>query len=82
MRGKLQYRGNPIHIFEDYSPGVLDQRSGYQVVVKELYNLGLKPTLHYQAKLFVTLDKEGKKQLFSPQEAQELVSSFSRPQVN
>ena len=81
MRGKLQYRGNPIHIFEDYSPDVLNQRSEYRDVMKDLYNLGLKPTLHYPAKLFVTLDK-GKKRLFSPQEAQELVSSLKRPRPN
>lgn len=44
--------------------------------MKALYNLGLKPALHYQAKLFVTLEKEGKRRLFFPKEAQELVSSY------
>lgn len=75
MRGKLQYRGDPIHIFEDYSPDVLDQRSEYRVVMKELYNLGLKPALHYPAKLFVTPKNGGKKRLFSVKEAHDFVST-------
>ncbi|KAG5280126.1 hypothetical protein AALO_G00085250 [Alosa alosa] len=74
MRGRLLYRGDPIHIFKDYSPDVLNKRSEFRDVMKELYNL--KPALHYPAKL----KHEGKKRLFSPQEARELVSSYRRPQ--
>ncbi|XP_060780513.1 long-chain fatty acid transport protein 2-like [Neoarius graeffei] len=55
LRGKLQYRGTPIQIFEDYSPDVLEMWSEYRDVMKELYSLGLKPSLQYPARLFVTL---------------------------
>lgn len=75
IRGKLRYRAIPIHIFEDYSPDVLNQRSEYRDVMKELYKPGLKPALHYAAKLFVTPKNEGKKQLFSVKEAHNLAST-------
>ncbi|KAI4802306.1 hypothetical protein KUCAC02_020154 [Chaenocephalus aceratus] len=46
-RGKLQYKGTPIAIYEDYTPEVMEQRYKYrEVMVVELYNLGLKPALH------------------------------------
>ena len=40
--------------------------------MKELYKLGLKPALHYPAKLFVMLKNKGKERPFSLKEAQEL----------
>ena len=80
MRGRLWYRGDPVHIFEDYSSDMLKQRSEYRDIMRELYNLGLKSALHFPAKLFVTLKNQGKKRLFFPQEAQEFVSSYRRPQ--
>lgn len=63
-RGKLQYRGTPIHIFEDFSPNVLQMRSEYRDIMSYV-SLGLKP-----AKLFVTLE-DGKKRLFPVKEAQD-----------
>lgn len=81
MRGKLRYRGDPVHIFEDYSPDVLKQRSEYRDVMKELYTLGLKPALHYPAKLFLTPKNEGKKRLFSVKEVQDLASTYCNLQL-
>lgn len=81
LRGTLQYRGTPIQIFEDYSPEVLDMRSEYRDVMKDLYNLNLKPSLLYPAKLFVTLDKNADRtRLYSVKEAEDLVSKHRRAQ--
>lgn len=48
-RGKLEFRGQPIRIVEDYSPEVISQRTEYKDVMAELYKLGLKPALIYPA---------------------------------
>ncbi|KAF3837750.1 hypothetical protein F7725_009518 [Dissostichus mawsoni] len=50
-RGKLQYQGTPIAIYEDYAPEVMEQRYKYRGVMAELYNLGLKPALLFPARL-------------------------------
>lgn len=68
MRGKLHYNTKAIYINEDYSPEVLEMRADYKDVMKDLYNAGLKPALHFPAKLFIT--SEGVKiRLASPGEA-------------
>lgn len=82
LRGKLQYRGTPIHIFEDYSPDVLEMRSEYRDVMKELYSLGLKPSLQYPARLFVSLGGAGKTRLHSVKEAEDLVSKHRASHPN
>lgn len=48
-RGKLEFRGQPIRIVEDYSPEVISQRAEYKDIMAELYKLGLKPALIYPA---------------------------------
>ncbi|KAK7919028.1 hypothetical protein WMY93_010312 [Mugilogobius chulae] len=58
LRGKLRYKDSPLHIFEDYCPEVLEQRSAYRGVMKELYNLGLKPALRFPGKI-VYCDQRG-----------------------
>lgn len=69
QRGKLQYRGKPVLIFEDYTPEVLEQRTKYREVMAELYNLGLKPSLFFPARLTIVL-KDGSRRGFSlPEEA-------------
>ncbi len=78
MRGKLNYRGAPIHIFEDYPPEVLEQHREYRDVMSDLYNLGFKPALCYPARLFITTETEGMKRLFTSQEARQFVSSARR----
>lgn len=75
LRGKLEYKGKPIHIFEDYSPEILEQRSVYRDVMKELYNLGCKPALHYPARLFITTERGEKKRILSVQEARQFITS-------
>lgn len=72
LRGKLQYRGNPIFINEDYSPEVLEMRAEYRAVMKELYQLGLRPSLHFPSKLFITIHGK-KKRLSSVNDAGEFI---------
>ncbi|KAI4800797.1 hypothetical protein KUCAC02_007095 [Chaenocephalus aceratus] len=57
-RGKLQYQGTPIAIYEDYTPEVMEQSYKYREVMAELYNLGLKPALLFPARLSI-VSKEG-----------------------
>ncbi|RXN14353.1 LINE-1 type transposase domain-containing 1 [Labeo rohita] len=78
QRGKLQYRGTQIFINEDYSPEVLEMRAEYRVVMKELYTLGMRPSLHYPSKLFITTSDGKKKQLPSVQEAREFLKAHRR----
>ncbi|KAK7925845.1 hypothetical protein WMY93_008155 [Mugilogobius chulae] len=56
LRGKLNYKGSPIHIFEDYCPEVLEQRNRYREIMRRLYELGFKPALRYPAKLSIVLE--------------------------
>lgn len=76
QRGKLKYKDIPIHIFEDYCPEIVEQRSAYRDVMKELYNLGLKPSLHYPAKLFIMAGEGKRRRLTSPEDAQNFISSY------
>lgn len=76
MRGKLKYRDTPIHVFEDYCPEILQQRSAYRGVMKELYNLGLKPALHYPAKLLIMTSEGRRKRLASPEDARDYIDSL------
>lgn len=78
LRGKLQYRGTPIFINEDYSPEVLEMRTEYRAVMKELYTLGMRPSLHYPSKLFITTSDGKKKRLPSVQEATEFLKAYRR----
>lgn len=78
LRGKLRYRDAQIHIFEDYSPEVLEQRTPYRSVMRRLHDMGLKPALRYPAKLFIVLSDGTKKFLPSVDEATEFANSLDR----
>ncbi|CAM4735604.1 unnamed protein product [Leuciscus chuanchicus] len=78
LRGKLQYRGNPVFINEDYSPEVLEMRAEYRAVMKELYQLGLRPSLHFPSKLFITTSDGKKRRLSSVHEAGEFIKTHRR----
>lgn len=78
MRGKLQYNNKPIFIYEDYSPEVMEMRADYREVMKDLYNAGLKPSLYYPAKLFITLEDGVKTRLSSQREATEYLAKHQR----
>lgn len=81
LRGKLKYKDCLIHIFEDYCPEVVEQRAQYRGVMKELYALGLKPTLRYPAKLFIFPEDGPRRHLPSVREAKDFITSYSRPGV-
>lgn len=75
LRGKLKYKDSPIHIVEDYCPEVMEQRSAYRGVMKDLYDLGLKPQLRYPAKLYVMTEDGNRKRLTSPSDARSYIAS-------
>ncbi|XP_061915196.1 uncharacterized protein LOC133657643 [Entelurus aequoreus] len=77
-RGKLRYKDSPIHIFEDYCPEILEQRAVYRDVMRDLYNLGLKPALHYPAKLMVSTEGGKRRRLASLKDAQDFVKSHNQ----
>uniref|UniRef100_A0A0F8AGW2 LINE-1 type transposase domain-containing protein 1 n=1 Tax=Larimichthys crocea TaxID=215358 RepID=A0A0F8AGW2_LARCR len=75
-RGKLQYRGSPISIYEDYAPEVVAQRQKYREMMSELYNLGFKPALLFPA-MIVAVMKDGKRKRFSSvSEAKHFITSI------
>jgi len=75
LRGKLKYDDHPIHILEDYTPEVMEQRAQYRDVMKKLYDLGLKPALRYPAKLFIVTADGSRKFLPGMKEAADFVAS-------
>lgn len=77
-RGKLQYRGTPVQIYEDYAPEVVEERAKYRSVMAELYNLGCRPALLFPARLQVTLADGAKKRFSSPEDAATYVANHKR----
>ena len=77
-RGSLKYRGKAVQIWEDYTPEVLEQRTKYKDVMTTLYNLGLKPSLAFPARLQITLNDGAKKKLDSPEKAAEFADDYKR----
>ena len=77
-RGNLQYQGAPVQIFEDYAPEVAEERAKYRSVMAELYNLSLRPSLLFPARLQVTLNGGTKKRFSSPEEAAAFASSYKQ----
>ncbi|KAI4793165.1 hypothetical protein KUCAC02_032893 [Chaenocephalus aceratus] len=80
-RGKLQYQGTPIAIYEDYTPEVMEQSYKYREVMAELYNLGLKPALLFPARLSIVSKEGGKKRFSSVAEAKGYIASI-RPDAD
>ncbi len=78
-RGKLEYRGQPVRIVEDYCPEVLSQRAEYREVMADLYSRGLRPSLLYPARLRITLPSGDKKWLRSAEEARRYMDSLPPP---
>lgn len=74
-RGKLQYRGSPIAIYEDYAPEVVEQRQKYREVMSELYDLGFRPALLFPARLVITTKDGVRMRLSSVSEAKAFITS-------
>lgn len=77
-RGKLQYQGTPIQIFEDYTPEVAAERAKYRAVMADLYNLALRPALLFPARLQITLESGAKKRFSSPEEAAAFATKYQQ----
>ncbi|KAL1264131.1 hypothetical protein QQF64_004486 [Cirrhinus molitorella] len=74
-RGKLMFQGSPIAIYEDYAPEVMVHRSKYRPVMTELYNLGLRPSLLFPARLSIRTRDGNRRSFSSVSEAEEYVAS-------
>lgn len=74
-RGSLQFCGNPIAIYDDYSPEVLEQHAQYRGVMAELYNLGFKPSLLFPARLRILTKECEQKMLASVDDAKEFLTA-------
>uniref|UniRef100_A0AAV2L7Y7 Uncharacterized protein n=1 Tax=Knipowitschia caucasica TaxID=637954 RepID=A0AAV2L7Y7_KNICA len=81
LRGKLKYKDVPFHIVEDYPPEVMEQRTPYRVVMKRLYDMGLRPALWFPAKLSVVLEDGTRKFLSSVKEAMDFADSRGRREL-
>lgn len=75
-RGTLLFNGSPIMIYEDYTPAVMEQRNAYKDVMAELYELGLKPSLAFPAKLRITSVNGKKIKLKSVKDAESYLAKF------
>ena len=64
-------------VFEDFTPEVMEQRAAYREVMALLYKRGLKPTLRYPAKLFITAANGEKMRLSSVDEAKQHLAGSS-----
>ncbi|KAE8295645.1 hypothetical protein D5F01_LYC06580 [Larimichthys crocea] len=80
-RGKLQYRGSPISIYEDYAPEVVAQRQKYREVMSELYNLGFKPALLFPARLVAVMKDGERKRFSSVAEAKHFITSTHTEEI-
>ena len=76
IRGRFQYRGTSIAIYDDYTPEVMEQRSKYREVMSDLYKLGLKPALLFPARLSINAKEGGRKMFSSADEARDYVTSL------
>ncbi|TWW59884.1 hypothetical protein D4764_06G0014140 [Takifugu flavidus] len=74
-RSDLRYLESPVAIFEDFSPEVMAQRAAYREVMALLYKRGLKPSLRYPAKLYITTNNGERILLSSAVKAKEYLSS-------
>ncbi|KAL3973665.1 KRAB domain-containing zinc finger protein [Sarotherodon galilaeus] len=50
-RNDLKYMDKPFRVYEDYNPEVVSQRREYRSVMSRLYEMGLKSSLLYPARL-------------------------------
>uniref|UniRef100_A0AAV2LZW2 Transposase element L1Md-A101/L1Md-A102/L1Md-A2 n=1 Tax=Knipowitschia caucasica TaxID=637954 RepID=A0AAV2LZW2_KNICA len=65
----------------DYPPEVMEQRTPYRVVMKRLYDMGLRPALWFPAKLSVVLEDGTRKFLPSVKEAMDFADSRGRREL-
>lgn len=63
-RDALIYQGHTFRVYEDYPPEIVNQRREYKAVMSSLYELGLRPSLLYPAKLRI-IQTDGQRKLFT-----------------
>ncbi|XP_033965725.1 uncharacterized protein [Pseudochaenichthys georgianus] len=72
----VAYCARQIQVLKD--PEVMSQRVEYKDTMKELYKLGLKPTLLFPAQLRLTLSGGGKKWIGSVEEAKKYIATLQK----
>uniref|UniRef100_A0A673BQ26 L1 transposable element RRM domain-containing protein n=1 Tax=Sphaeramia orbicularis TaxID=375764 RepID=A0A673BQ26_9TELE len=55
-KGRLFYKGSPVHIFPDLSPEIGKLRASFNPVKVKLRNVGIPYSLYYPAKLVITVN--------------------------
>ncbi|KAK7893160.1 hypothetical protein WMY93_022312 [Mugilogobius chulae] len=60
-KGSLQFEGNTVHIYPDYSPGTVKKRREFDAVKKKLRDDGIKYSLLYPSTLSVLVDGKQKR---------------------
>lgn len=63
-RDKLVYQGHTFRMYEDYPTEIVNQRRVYKTVMSSLYDLGLRPSLLYPARLRI-VERNGQRKLFA-----------------
>lgn len=78
MKGELIHMGARIHVYPDFSAGLVKKRRQFDAVKKSLRVADMKYSLMYPAKLRVMV--EGKPKIFSsPEEAESFFQHLSSP---
>lgn len=72
-KGRLLYKGTPVHIFPDMSPEVAKLRAAFNPVKARLRDVGLNYSLFYPARLTVTVD-DSRHTFESPREAEDFLN--------
>uniref|UniRef100_A0A3P9IAA9 L1 transposable element RRM domain-containing protein n=1 Tax=Oryzias latipes TaxID=8090 RepID=A0A3P9IAA9_ORYLA len=73
-KGRLSYKGSPVHIFPDMSPEVSKLRASFNPVKVKLRNAGIPYSLFYPAKLLITVNNT-KYSFTDPQEAEKFIKT-------
>lgn len=72
-KGRLLYKGTPVHIFPDMSPEVAKLRAAFNPVKARLRDAGINYSLFYPARLTVTVD-DARHTFESPREAEDFLN--------
>ena len=77
-KNQLFYKDVPVRIYEDYTSDVQEERATYKDVMSKLYTKGLRPSLHFPARLQITELNGNKKRFDSPAAASLYLKSMSK----
>uniref|UniRef100_A0A3P9BVY1 L1 transposable element RRM domain-containing protein n=1 Tax=Maylandia zebra TaxID=106582 RepID=A0A3P9BVY1_9CICH len=76
-KGRLFYKGSPVHIFPDMNPEVSKLRASFNPVKGKLRNAGIPYSLYYPAKLTITVNN-ARHSFTDPHEAEKFTSDLAK----